>query len=127
MKPSLRLITPALPRSAGGGVRMRAWQFLGGAVRSHAVTLVVGSSGFPCEHRQSAQEHLPLVKRYLVSSRRAEGPAAWVEACLRALAAGPDITAPTHAPFDFVVGRSLARGKERVAALLATSAAGESA
>lgn len=57
----LLLVSPAVPRPTGSGLQMRAWMFLRGLARQHAVTLVVGSPGFP----EARERDLQGVRAYV--------------------------------------------------------------
>jgi polysaccharide biosynthesis protein PslH len=68
---SLLFVSPVVPSPTGGGLRMRAWQFLLGMARGHRVTLVAGSPNFPAEELQSLAHLASLVEDVVILSWRA--------------------------------------------------------
>lgn len=61
----LLFAAPAVPRPTGSGVQMRGWMFLQGLVRRYAVTLVVGSPGFPEARALDLQRLRGLVQQII--------------------------------------------------------------
>jgi len=93
-------VSPAIPRSTGSGLQMRARMFLEGLAREHAVTLVVGSPGFPEARTCDLAELDGLVEKTVVLDFRSDrDPHLFVRrlAARLGISAGPawDWAAPT--------------------------------
>ncbi|HEX7597712.1 MAG TPA: hypothetical protein VF518_05820, partial [Polyangia bacterium] len=62
----LLFVAPAVPCPTGSGLQMRAWVFLRGLARDHAVTLVAGSPGFPAARPSDLDRLAGLVEETIL-------------------------------------------------------------
>ena len=63
MRRHVLFISPAIPRPAGNGLSMRAWQTLRSLASEYDVHLLAGSRYFPCTEAELAAAELPVVSR----------------------------------------------------------------
>lgn len=63
MRRHVLFISPTIPRPAGNGLSMRAWQTLRSIASEYDVHLLAGSRYFPCTEAELAAAELPVVSR----------------------------------------------------------------
>ncbi len=75
MRRHVLFISPAIPRPAGNGLSMRAWQTLVSLASEYDVHLLAGSRFFPCTAAELAAAELPVVSRHLLPVHSWSDPA----------------------------------------------------